>query len=449
MLSVNKILAQATFATPEERRRAQQLLYILQALLLSVVGANVVILAFDWRQWPQMLVLDIVFPIALLILHWVRQGKVRLASGWVIGVLWLLFTLFVVWTDGTRGPAFFSYIAVILVAGLLLGQRAETAVLLLSLAVAALVFVANYFQLLTIPFMESPLAANWIGVSLCLVFISYVVRLTLADLRKTLQQERQIAAQNLLLREQAEQQARDLAAANAKLQELDTLKSKFVRDMTHELRTPLTNFKLYLDLWELAGEEKKERYLQVLREQNGRLAHLVDKILRIAKIEANEDTGKASELSLGDVARQVADAYQLQLERKGLAVQLDLADDLPVVCVARAMLVEAVDQLMANAVAYSQQGTITLRTFFEPDGELVCLQVADEGIGIPEGEIDKLFDRFYRGVNVGELSTAGAGLGLTIAERIMKLHNGAIRAESKLGEGSVFTMWLPLRFNSC
>ena len=113
------------------------------------------------------------------------------------------------------------------------------------------------------------------------------------------------------------------------------------------------------------------------------------------------------------------------------------------------MLMEAVDQLMANAVAYSMQGIITLQTFVSPNREMVCLQVADEGIGVPEEDMNRLFDRFYRGTNVGELSTAGAGLGLTIAKRVVDLYGGTIEATSKLGEGSVFTICLPLATNRC
>lgn len=449
MVLGKKLLDRTVFATPVERLRAQQLLYILQALLFAIGLANVVILAFDWHQWPQLLTLDIFFPLVLLFYYWLRQGDVRRASLGALGVLWLLLTVFVVWTDGTRGPAYFSYIMVVLAAGLLLGSRAETAVLLLSLIVGTFVFISSYYQLLPVPFAISPAVANWVGASLCLVSVSYVVRLTLADLRKVLRQEQEVSAQNLLLRQQAEQHAQDLAQANAKLQELDTLKSKFVRDMTHELRTPLTNFKLYLDLWELAGEEKKERYLQVLKEQNGRLAHLVDAILRIAKLDTGEEWGEVRQMSLNDVARQMADAYEIQLGRKGLGVQLDLAAELPFICVARPMIVEVVDQLMANAVAYSLQGNITLRTFFKPDEALVCLQVADEGIGIPDEDQDKIFDRFYRGTNVGELSLPGAGLGLTLAQRIVGLYSGAIVVKSVLGQGSVFTICLPLSDNRC
>lgn len=449
MLWSKKQLVQTPLATPEEQRRAKQLIYILRALLLVIAVANVAIVLFDRQIWIQLLVLDIFFPVGGVIYWLVHRGWVQQASAVLLGLCWVVLTVFVVWTDGTRGAAFYSYAMLIIAAGLLLGPKVETAVLLLSLTVATFVFVNTVHQWLPIPFETSTPAATWVGSALCLVMVSYVVRLTLADSRWAVVQQQQIATQNLKLREQAEQQTHDLAQANAKLQELDTLKSKFVRDMTHELRTPLTNFKLYLDLWELAGEEKKEKYLQVLKEQNGRLVHLVDAILRIAKLDAGEEMGEAREMSLNDVARKVADAYEGLAQSKGLAVQLVLTDDLPVVCVARSMLMEAVDQLMANAVAYSMQGIITLQTFVSPNQEMVCLQVADEGIGVPEEDMNRLFDRFYRGTNVGELSTAGAGLGLTIAKRVVDLYGGTIEATSKLGEGSVFTICLPLATNRC
>ncbi|MCA9997603.1 MAG: HAMP domain-containing histidine kinase [Anaerolineales bacterium] len=449
MLWSKKQLVQTPFATPDEQRRAKQLIYILRVLLLVIAVANIAIIIIDRQIWVQLLLLNIFFPFGGAIYWLVHRGMLRQANILLIGLWWLVLTVFVFWTDGTQGAAFYSYTIVIIAAGLLLGPKVETAVLLLSLAVATFVFVNTVQQWLPIPFATSSPAAIWVGASLCLVMVSYVVRLTLADLRWALRQQRQIATQNVRLREQAEQQAYELAQANAKLQELDALKSKFVRDMTHELRTPLTNFKLYLDLWELAGEEKKERYLQVLKEQNGRLTHLVDAILRIAKLDAGEELGEVRELALNDVARKVADAYEGRLKGKGLTVQLALTDNLPVVCVARPMLIEVADQLMSNAIAYSLQGTITLRTFLSSDGEAVCLQVADEGIGIPEEDMDKLFDRFYRGTNVGELSTAGAGLGLTIARRIVGFYDGTLEATSKLGEGSVFTICLPLQPNRC
>lgn len=440
---------QPAWATPEEQQRAERVLAILRGLVWGIAVANVAILVFDRHVWLQLVLLDVFFPVAWLLTRWVRQGKVRQASGWLMWLLWLVITVFVLWTDGTRGPAFFSYMLVILGAGFLLGEAVETAVLLLSLAVATFVFASQVWLELPIPWETSTPVASWIGACLCLVLVSYVVRLTLADLRQALARQKQIVEQHERLRVQAEQQARDLAQANAKLQELDVLKSKFVRDMTHELRTPLTNFKLYLDLWELAGEEKKGRYLQVLKEQNGRLAHLVDAILRIAKMDAGEEMSEVRELSLNDVARQVADAYEGKLRRKGLVVRFELTDNLPTICAVRPMLMEVADQLMSNAVAYSLQGTITLRTFFDVVRGAVCLQVADEGIGIPEADMDKLFDRFYRGTNVGELSIAGAGLGLTLAQRMIGLHEGTIAVESILGKGSSFTICLPLSANRC
>lgn len=449
MLFGKESLSKVVFASPEEERRGYQLLYIMQALLLSIFITNVVILFFDWQHWPQMLTLDICFPAALLAYYWVRQGKVRRASQLGVAWLWLLLTIFVVWTDGIRGPAFFAYVAVILVAGLLLGARAETAVLLLSLVVATAIFISGYLDWLSLPLTVSPPAANWIGGSICLVFVSYIVRLTLADLRKVVQQEQQISAQNVLLKQQAEEQAQKLAQANAQLQELDALKSKFVRDMTHELRTPLTNFKLYLDLWEMAGEEKKGQYLAVLKEQSNRLTRLVDGILRIAKLDAGYAEAEVGKVSLNDLVRQVGDAYEGQLRVKGVGLTLTLADDLPLLCVAQGMILEVMDQLMLNAVQYTQVGEIGLRTFFEPEEGLVCFAVRDSGIGIAEKDFGHIFERFYRGTNVGELALAGTGLGLTLAQRIVEMHQGEIRVESAVGQGSLFTMCLPLRFNSC
>lgn len=447
IFSTEQFFRHLNFKDSEEQRLAHLIFQLLRLFFLTIVFVSLGMWFFAPSVRGQIAVLVIYLPLLIWLFVRLHQGNVRFVSWWYVASLWTLLSILVLWFEGIRSPAYYSYVIVIVLAGLLLNKQAENIFLILSILIGTISFLIEYLQILPIPFSSSTLVPSWIGVSVSIVLLSILIQQATDGWRKTAKQQREQAAQNLLLREQAEQQAAALQQANQQLKELDHLKTKFIRDMTHELRTPLTNLRLYLDLWEMAPEEKKSSYLETLKQQNRRLTHLMDAVSRVTRLDAGVDTSKTELIDLNHLVRRVADANEPIIQKKGLNLRLDLQEDLDAFLGVSSLILELVDHLVSNAVLYSSQGEIKVRTF-QQDGESVSLQVADEGIGIAEHEHQRIFDRFYRADNVGELAIAGAGLGLTIVKRIVNLHKGHVKIESELDRGSVFTICLPLNFRA-
>lgn len=253
--------------------------------------------------------------------------------------------------------------------------------------------------------------------------------------------QQQAYAAELEQRVQARTQA--LARANARLQELDRLKSKFVADVTHELRTPVTNLKLYLDLMEHAPAQKQAHYLRVLRHQADRLAVLITDILSLSRLEQQKTAVTFAPLDFNCLVTEVVQQHMASASAAGLELRCHTAANLPPVWGHQTQLAQVVTNLVSNAINYTPVGMVQVSTAWDDALGMVQLTVQDTGMGIPEAERPFLFDRFYRGEQTGQLSIPGTGLGLAIVQEIVALHQGKIGLESQVGEGSTFLVWLP------
>lgn len=256
------------------------------------------------------------------------------------------------------------------------------------------------------------------------------------------EQTRQYAAE---LEERVAERTRELAEANERLQELDRLKSKFVSDVSHELRTPITNLGLYLDLLKRGKPENYDRYLSVLRHEAGRLGQLVEDILNLSRLEMGPTARPAFEpVDLNAIIEQVITAHTARAAAAGLQLAFRPSPALPLVPGEPNQLAQVVTNLVINAVNYTREGSVTVSTFMGDGRNQVCLEVRDTGIGIAEEDMQHLFERFYRGQQVGQYAIPGTGLGLAIVKEIVDLHQGELEMESRVGEGSTFRVWLPM-----
>lgn len=238
----------------------------------------------------------------------------------------------------------------------------------------------------------------------------------------------------------------ELAEALNKAQEADQLKTAFVSDVSHELRTPLSNIRLYLDLLRRGPETRFEGYMQTLDRETNRLVALIEDLLAISSLDAGTATSNVKMLDLNKLAEGLAEDRSRLYSDRDLALDLDLEPDLPAVFADEKMISQVVANLMTNALNYTPQGgNVGVRTSHDTvDGELwSTLSVQDDGLGIPESELDRIFDRFFRGSISRQTGTPGTGLGLSICKEILERHNGRITVESKPGEGSTFKIWLP------
>ena len=239
----------------------------------------------------------------------------------------------------------------------------------------------------------------------------------------------------------------DLVRLNERLLELDRLKDEFVALVSHELRTPLTSIRGYLELIRegKGGKvtKKQERFLEVMNRNSERLLRLVSDLLFVAQAESGNVALELEQLDLADVAKETVDATRPLAAAKAIAINLESGDRLRVFA-DRARLIQLLDNLLSNAVKFTPEGGQVDVTVSAQNGHAV-LEVADSGIGIPRGEQDRLFDRFFRASTATAQAVPGTGLGLAIAKAIVDAHDGSIEVESDEESGSTFRVQLPVR----
>jgi NtrC-family two-component system sensor histidine kinase KinB len=227
------------------------------------------------------------------------------------------------------------------------------------------------------------------------------------------------------------------------LAEISRMKSEFIADASHELRTPLTSVQmgihLLLEDTESALTERQKDILQVCRDDTARLDRLMRALLDLSKIESGDVTPARTAIRAATLARGAVEALRLQVEGKGLKLNVDVAPDLPSVFVDEAQIERVFGNLVTNAArATASGGTITVSATVRPGA--VAFSVADTGVGIPPAHLANIFEPF---VQVPNAPGGGAGLGLTISRRIIESHGGALSVQSTTGKGSTFTFTVP------
>ncbi len=251
-------------------------------------------------------------------------------------------------------------------------------------------------------------------------------------------------------RELATARSRELAAANARLAELDRMKSDFVSMVSHELRTPLGLIKGYVGTLlrrdTPLDEATREEFLQVIDEETDRLTELVTNLLDMSRIEAGTLRVDRRPTPL---ARLLADcADRLRAREPDRALYLDVPSGLPPVLADERRIAQVVDNLLTNAVRYSPEATPIVLGARAVDGG-VEVRVVDQGIGIPADKQDQVFEKFFRADASDTRRFAGTGLGLTICRGIVEAHGGTIWVQSEPGRGSTFAFYIPLAQEAC
>jgi signal transduction histidine kinase len=223
-------------------------------------------------------------------------------------------------------------------------------------------------------------------------------------------------------------------------------KSNFVSNVSHELKTPLSLISLFSEILELGrvkNEEKKTEYYRIIRHESLRLNKIIDNILDFSKIEAGRKKYDFADGDMAEVIEDVLSSYRYQIINSGFDVQTNIQPDLPLVLIDRDAMAQAISNLLDNAIKYSgevKQLSITAKMV----GSDLSIEVADHGVGISRAEQAKVFDKFYRVGNGLVHDVKGSGLGLSLVKHIIEAHQGTIYVESHVGQGSRFTILLPL-----
>jgi len=259
------------------------------------------------------------------------------------------------------------------------------------------------------------------------------------------------------LREADRQRAAALAEANARLLEADQMKSRFLATMSHELRTPLNSIIGFSTILQtrLAGqlEPRHLKFLANIRSSGEHLLAMISDILDLSKVEAGKLELHPEAVRVPELIEGVCDIVRAGARERNLELAVEAAPDLPALEADPIRVKQVVLNLVANAVKFAYEGTTVRITAQALDAEAsglgvpaLCISVADRGIGIAPADQSAIFDEFRQVFQADGRNYGGTGLGLTLVKRLVELHRGSISVQSTLGEGSTFSVVLPLAY---
>jgi len=228
--------------------------------------------------------------------------------------------------------------------------------------------------------------------------------------------------------------------------EVARLQSDFVAAVSHEFRTPLTSLRQLAELLasgRVASEERRARYYGIMERESGRLHRLVEGLLDFGRMEAGALEFSWESVAPGDLVRSVTAEFKGELEEDTCHVELHVDSEVPAVRADPEALSRAVWNLLDNAVKYSPESK-AVRVSVSRDAGRVAIAVRDEGVGIPQAEQAMIFQKFIRGSSSDGRGVKGTGIGLAMVKHIVEGHGGEMRVESEVGQGSTFTILLPV-----
>lgn len=231
--------------------------------------------------------------------------------------------------------------------------------------------------------------------------------------------------------------AREMAAAR--------LQTEFVSAVSHEFRTPLTSLRQFTEILadKRVPEERREEYYYALARATQRLHRLVEGLLDFGRMEAGAAAYRFAPLDLEEFVRSTVDEFQGEVRDRGYSVEL-LIEGGGMVEADRESLTRALWNLLDNAVKYSPVHR-TVQVELKSEGRRAVIGVRDQGLGVPAEEQEAILRKFVRGSSSEKVEGKGTGIGLAMVSHIVRAHGGELRIESRVGEGSTFTILLPLR----
>jgi len=230
------------------------------------------------------------------------------------------------------------------------------------------------------------------------------------------------------------------------LRKLERVRRDFVANVSHELKTPLTAIQGFAETL-LAGAiddpKNRVRFLEIILDHSRRLARLTDDLLRLSKMDADRLELEIQRLGVSYFVESCVETAQRPAAEKDLRISVNLQDRLPDIAADRRRLAEVLQNLLDNAIQYTSPGGQIMLSASADGGE-VKFTVSDTGIGIPQADQPRIFERFYRVDVARSREVGGTGLGLAIAKHLVEAHGGRIWVESEVGQGSQFYFTVPI-----
>ena len=224
------------------------------------------------------------------------------------------------------------------------------------------------------------------------------------------------------------------------LEEQEALRKRLTSDLTHELRTPVANLSSYMEMMLDEVLEPTPARLQSCYDELQRLSSLISDLERLRQVEAENLTLHRSDVDMKALSQAVLCSFESQLREKHLTGQV--TGDSSMASIDRGKVQQVITNLVSNAIKYTEDGG-HIRIVIEDEKESSVIHVEDDGIGIPQTDLKRIFERFYRTDQSRNRKTGGAGIGLAIVRTIVQAHGGTISAQSEEGKGSRFTVILP------
>ena len=230
------------------------------------------------------------------------------------------------------------------------------------------------------------------------------------------------------------------------LRRLENMRRDFVANVSHEIKTPLTAIKGFVETLQQGKVEKvdeKERFLEIIQKHVDRLNAIIEDLLTLSKIEQEDESKEINreKVNLADVFQAAIEICRPKAEEKQIHIDLDCEKDATAVF-DPTLIEQAMVNLLDNALKYSEPQSTVLVKSHQQNSEVI-ISVQDHGIGIAQKHLPRLFERFYRVDKARSRNMGGTGLGLAIVKHIAQAHGGHVTVESKLGEGSRFSIHLP------
>ena len=278
------------------------------------------------------------------------------------------------------------------------------------------------------------------------IMVSSVVKeepLGMEEVLNILDETRQVIAYSREL----EKATADLKEANLRLQELDRLKDDFISTVTHELRTPLTSVRSLAEILSANPDidaARLENFSGIIIKESDRLIRLVSQILDYEKIESAQMDWLVASIDLKEVVQDAVNSTRQLIHDKNITIDVDLAQDVPMISGDRDRLIQVMVNIISNAVKFCDpdRGMIVVR-LRAADNQLI-VEVQDNGIGIQPKDLNKIFQPFQQIKDPTQGRPTGTGIGLTITKRIIDFHHGRIWVESEPGKGAMFSFVLPV-----
>ncbi len=241
-----------------------------------------------------------------------------------------------------------------------------------------------------------------------------------------------------------------LAEDQTESRRVEEVRRDFVANISHELKTPVGALALLAETMEEAADDPEavRRFAGRMRQEASRLTYLVQDLITLSRIQAAEPVPDPIPVDLSAVVAEALDRVRMKASARGIELVAACEDERVLVLGDEDLLVTALRNLLDNAVAYSPERTRVVVSASRDGTRTAQISVADQGIGIPERDLERIFERFYRVDPARSRATGGTGLGLAIVKHVMAAHRGKVTVWSQEGVGSTFTLQMPVVSNS-